>query len=56
MIGSDNNNNGIDKLSLADLLNVLDGVVSTQGIIVIMATNYSDSLDPALIRPGRIDK
>jgi chaperone BCS1 len=45
-----------DKLSLAGLLNALDGVVDTPGRIVIMTTNYPDLLDPALVRPGRIDK
>lgn len=46
-------------LSLSDaqgLLNVLDGVVDTPGRIVVVTTNLVDSLDPALIRPGRIDK
>ncbi|CAN0389181.1 unnamed protein product, partial [Ectocarpus sp. 13 AM-2016] len=38
------------------LLNVLDGVVDTPGRIVIMTTNHPESLDAALIRPGRIDK
>lgn len=38
------------------LLNVLDGVVDTPGRIVIMTTNLIEVLDPALIRPGRIDK
>jgi len=38
------------------LLNVLDGVVDTPGRIVVVTTNLVDSLDPALIRPGRIDK
>lgn len=38
------------------LLNVLDGVVETPGRIVIMTTNHPETLDPALIRPGRIDK
>jgi mitochondrial chaperone BCS1 len=34
----------------------LDGVVDTPGRIVIMTTNHPELLDPALIRPGRIDK
>lgn len=38
------------------LLNVLDGVVDTPNRIVIMTTNHPDKLDPALIRPGRINK
>lgn len=41
---------------LQGLLNVLDGVVDTPGRIVIMTTNHPETLDPALIRPGRIDK
>jgi mitochondrial chaperone BCS1 len=45
-----------DALSLAGLLNVLDGVVDTPGRILIMTTNHPEALDPALVRPGRIDK
>merc|ERR1712070_663940 len=45
-----------DKLNLAGLLNVLDGVVDAEGRIIIMTTNFPDKLDPALIRPGRINK
>jgi len=47
---------GADRLNLSGLLNVLDGVVETPGRMVIMTTNYPEILDPALIRPGRIDK
>lgn len=42
-------------LSLAALLNVLDGVVTPYGLMTIMTTNSKESLDPALIRPGRAD-
>merc|ERR550514_2384999 len=45
-----------DKLNLSGLLNVLDGVVDTPERIVIMTTNHPEILDPALIRPGRIDQ
>ena len=45
-----------DQLNLSGLLNVLDGVVDTPGRILIMTTNHPEVLDPALIRPGRIDK
>jgi hypothetical protein len=45
-----------DQLNLTGLLNVLDGVVDTPGRILIMTTNHPEMLDPALIRPGRIDK
>ncbi|GLC44229.1 hypothetical protein PLESTB_000755000 [Pleodorina starrii] len=47
---------GDDELNLAGLLNVLDGVVDTPNRIVIMTTNHPDKLDPALVRPGRINK
>ena len=45
-----------DPINLAGLLNVLDGVVDTPGRILVMTTNHPEALDPALIRPGRIDK
>eukprot|EP00299_Pterocystis_sp_00344_P011202 c5180_g1_i1.p1 GENE.c5180_g1_i1~~c5180_g1_i1.p1 ORF type:complete len:583 (+),score=136.36 c5180_g1_i1:54-1751(+) len=44
-----------DELDLAGLLNALDGVVDCPGRIVIMTTNHPEKLDPALIRPGRIN-
>lgn len=37
------------------LLNALDGVTAGEGRIVLLTTNYFDRLDPALIRPGRVD-
>ena len=36
-------------------MNALDGVSSSEGRIVFMTTNYIERLDPALIRPGRVD-
>lgn len=44
-----------DKLNLAGLLNVLDGVVDAPGRIVVMTTNHPERLDPALVRPGRVN-
>lgn len=44
------------KVSMSGLLNVLDGVSSQEGRILIMTTNHIEQLDAALIRPGRIDK
>jgi len=44
-----------DALNLSGLLNILDGVVDSPGRIVVMTTNHPEKLDPALIRPGRIN-
>lgn len=41
--------------TLSGLLNVLDGVGSQEGRIVIMTTNKPELLDAALVRPGRVD-
>jgi len=42
-------------ISLSGLLNVLDGFSAPENVIYVMTTNDADSIDPALLRPGRID-
>lgn len=42
-------------ITMAGLLNALDGVLTPDNKIFIMTTNHPEKLDPALIRPGRAD-
>jgi len=43
------------RVTFSGLLNAIDGVMSQEGHLLFMTTNHIDRLDPALIRPGRID-
>ncbi|KAF7863124.1 hypothetical protein EAF04_007207 [Stromatinia cepivora] len=55
MAKKNSNKEGSGKISLSALLNVIDGVASQEGRILIMTTNHIEKLDEALIRPGRVD-
>ena len=52
---SENGDNEVQRTML-EIINQLDGFESRGNIKVLMATNRPDVLDPALIRPGRIDR
>ncbi|KAJ7670308.1 hypothetical protein B0H17DRAFT_1209410 [Mycena rosella] len=43
-------------VTLSGLLNMIDGIGSEEGKLFFATTNYVDRLDPALTRPGRIDR
>ena len=45
-----------DDTSLSEILNKLDGLTNLENVIYIFTTNHIENLDPALVRPGRIDK
>jgi hypothetical protein len=43
------------SLSFSGILNAIDGVAASEARILFMTTNHIEKLDPALIRPGRVD-
>jgi chaperone BCS1 len=43
-------------VTLSGLLNALDGVSSREGRVLFLTTNYPERLDPAIVRPGRVDR
>ncbi|CAM0902989.1 unnamed protein product [Alopecurus aequalis] len=55
---SDSSSSKDEKVTLSGLLNFVDGLWSTTGEerIIVFTTNYKERLDPALLRPGRMDK
>lgn len=46
---------GYRLLTLSGILNTLDGIASLDSTIVMLTTNVRDSIDPALLRSGRVD-
>ncbi|GJN32468.1 hypothetical protein PR202_gb20982 [Eleusine coracana subsp. coracana] len=48
---------GSFQVTLSGLLNLIDGLWSTSGEerVIVFTTNYKERLDPALLRPGRMD-
>ncbi|PQK10250.1 hypothetical protein BB8028_0002g05740 [Beauveria bassiana] len=53
---SDAGSSTSSSVTLSGLLNAIDGAGSVEGRALIMTTNHVDRLDPAVIRPGRVDK
>ncbi|MFX1571244.1 MAG: CDC48 family AAA ATPase [Promethearchaeota archaeon] len=54
--GRHTTDSGVSEKVLSQFLTELDGLEINKDIVVIAATNRPDILDPALIRPGRIDR
>ncbi|BGP14597.1 hypothetical protein JCM10213_001945 [Rhodosporidiobolus nylandii] len=54
--GSDDSSGASGDRVLMSLLTEMDGVEELNGVIVVAATNRPDVIDPALMRPGRLDR
>ncbi|KAF3939267.1 hypothetical protein ABW19_dt0206448 [Dactylella cylindrospora] len=55
LLSRNTNSRRPSNVSLSGLLNAIDGIGSQEGRVLIMTTNRRESLDSALIRPGRVD-
>ena len=54
--GGRSSDSGVGDRVVNQLLTELDGIESLEGVTVIAATNRPDMIDPAILRPGRIDR
>lgn len=54
--GSGMGGNDEREQTLNQLLTEMDGFDGSKGVVILAATNQPDSLDPALLRPGRFDR
>lgn len=54
--GSDSGGGGVSERVVNQLLTEMDGLESRRSIFVIAATNRPELIDPAMLRPGRLDK
>ena len=54
--GGSDHGGGVGATVLTTLLNELDGIEALTGVFVLAATNRPAALDPALVRPGRLDR
>lgn len=54
--GSDSGGGGVSERVVNQLLTEMDGLESRRSVFVIAATNRPELIDPAMLRPGRLDK
>jgi len=54
--GSDASGGGVSERVVNQLLTEMDGLDSRRSVFVIAATNRPELIDPAMLRPGRLDK
>lgn len=53
---SDSRENGATMRVVNQMLTEMDGVEGRQGVFLLAASNRPDIVDPAVLRPGRLDK
>lgn len=51
----DNDTNPESHVSLANILNAMDGITPLDGVMMFLTTNCLDKIDPTVFRPGRVD-
>lgn len=54
--GGDSGGSGVSVRVVSQLLTELDGISGLKQVVIIAATNRPDLIDPALLRPGRVDR
>mmetsp|Transcript_18202 Transcript_18202/g.31011 ORF Transcript_18202/g.31011 Transcript_18202/m.31011 type:complete len:156 (+) Transcript_18202:1705-2172(+) len=54
--GASENSTGVQGRVLSTMLNEMDGIQTSAGLLVLAATNRLDMIDDALLRPGRFDR
>lgn len=54
--GNNFSQNSAPNVTFSGILNAIDGIASQEGRIIVMTTNCKDELDPAIMRPGRVDR
>ena len=49
------NATGLSQVDFSTILNLMDGITTTRGLVLFMTTNHIEKLDSAFVRPGRVD-
>lgn len=55
VVNGDSGTSSFGNCTIDELLNVLDGVLPLDKVVVMMTTNFKDKLYPSIYRPGRVD-
>jgi chaperone BCS1 len=55
IVGGEAGKDTQEGITLSGLLNCMDGITAPDGAVMVMTTNHPELIDPALLRPGRVD-